>query len=96
VVARIHPEALAELAEAARFYEDRAPGLGREFFEEVVAVIRAAVENPEAGTTQEPPYRRMLCRRFPFAVVYRQAGDELRVLAVAHQRRRPGYWKKRE
>jgi len=95
VVARIHPEALAEMAEAARFYEGRAPGLGREFFEEVVAVIRTAVENPEAGTPQESPFRRLLCRRFPFAVVYRQAGDELRILAVAHQRRRPGYWKQR-
>jgi toxin ParE1/3/4 len=84
------------MAEAARFYEDRAPGLGRDFFDEVVAVMRAVVETPEAGTTQDPPYRRMLCRRFPFAVVYRQVGDELRILAVAHQRRRPGYWKKRE
>ena len=96
MVARVHPDALAEMTEAARFYEDRAPGLGREFFEEVVAVLRAAVENPEAGATQEPPYRRMLCRRFPFAVIYRQADDELRVLAVAHQRRRPGYWKERD
>lgn len=96
MVARIHPAALAEMAEAARFYEDRAPGLGREFFAEVVVVIRSAVENPDAGMTQEPPYRRMLCRRFPFAVVYRQVDDELRILAVAHQRRRPGYWKERD
>nr|MBA2669637.1 type II toxin-antitoxin system RelE/ParE family toxin [Gemmatimonadota bacterium] len=77
-------------------YEDRAPGLGREFFEEVMADIRTAVENPEVGTTQESPFRRMLCRRFPFVVVYRQADDELRILAVAHQRRRPGYWKERD
>lgn len=96
MVARIHPEALAEMAEAARFYENRAPGLGRQFVEEVVVVIRSAVENPEAGTTEEPPYRRMLCRRFPFAVVYRWTDDELRILAVAHQRRRPGYWKERD
>lgn len=95
MVARIHPEALAEMAEAARFYENRAPGLGREFFEEVVVVIQSAVDNPEAGTLLESVYRRMLCRRFPFAVVYRQAGNELRILAVAHQRRRPGYWKAR-
>ena len=87
---------MAELAEAARFYEERAPGLGRDFFEEAEAVIRAVVENPEAGTIHESPYRRMLCRRFPFAIVYRRMNDELRVLAVAHQRRRPGYWKKRD
>jgi toxin ParE1/3/4 len=95
VVARIHPEALAELAEAAKFYEGRAPGLGREFFEEVLGVIHSAVENPEAGTRLESPFRRLLCRRFPFAVVYCQAENELRILAVAHQRRRPGYWKQR-
>ena len=84
------------MAEAARFYQDREPGLGRESFKEVVVVIRSAVGTPEAGTMQESPYRRMLCRRFPFAVVYRQADDELRILAVAHQRRRPGYWKERD
>ena len=96
MVTRIHPDALAEMAEAARFYEERAPDLGRDFFEDVEAVLWAVVDNPEAGTIHEAPYRRMLCRRFPFAIIYRQRDDELRILAVAHQRRRPGYWKKRD
>jgi len=71
------------MAETARFYEDRAPGLGCEFFEEVVVVIRSAVENPEAGATQESPYRRIRCRCFPFAVVHLQANDESRPLDLS-------------
>ena len=54
MVARIHPEALAEMAEAARFYENRALGLGREFFEEVVVVIQSAVEDPAAERCWPP------------------------------------------
>lgn len=42
------------------------------------------------------PYRRVLMQRFPFAVYYEIAEDQIRIIAVAHQRRLPGYWKGRE
>jgi hypothetical protein len=53
-------------------------------------------ENPQIAAEFEAPYRRYVCRRFPFGVVYREMTKEVRVLAVMHQRRRPGYWKARE
>lgn len=96
MVVRLHPEALAELAEAASFYEERAAGLGREFFEEVERVLRLVGDNPGAGVSHDPPYRRYLCRRFPFTVIYREGASDVTALAVMHQRRRPGYWKVRE
>jgi toxin ParE1/3/4 len=86
---------MAEMVEAAAFYEERAPGLGQDFFEEVEGVFRLVVENPDAGTSREPPYRRFVCRRFPFAVIYCETPGGVRILAVMHQRRRPGYWKDR-
>jgi hypothetical protein len=39
--------------------------------------------------------RRLVLRRFPFAIVYRLAGEFVLVLAIAHMRRRPGYWRGR-
>jgi toxin ParE1/3/4 len=95
VVRRIHPEDLAGLVEAAAFYEERAPGLGRDFFEEVERVFRLVGENRGAGASLEPPYHRFVCRRFPFAVIYRERMGGALVLAVMHQRRQPGYWKDR-
>jgi len=95
VVVRLHPEALAEYAEAVGFYEERAPGLGKEFFEEVQRVLRSVGEHPQLGSPLISPYRRAYCRRFPFGVVYREEGDVVWVQAIMHLRRRPGYWKGR-
>ncbi len=91
----VHPAALAELVETAGFYEAQATGLGFDFFQEVERILRILEDNPEVASVFDPPYRRYLCRRFPFAVVYRIVGEEVRALAVMHQRRRPGYWKSR-
>ena len=98
MVVRLHPEALAEYTEAIGFYEERATGLGREFFDEVQRVLRLVRDSPGVGSPLEPPFRRAYCRRFPFAVVYREDEDDqvLWVHAVMHLRRRPGYWKGRE
>ena len=95
MVVRLHPLAQAEFAEAIAFYEERAPRLGREFFEEVERVLRDISENPGIGSTFEDPYRRALCRRFPFAVIYREDAEAVFVQAVMHMRRRPGYWRER-
>ena len=91
----VHPEALAELVEAISFYESRAEGLGGDLFEEVRRVWEMIRENPEVAPEFDAPYRRYVCRRFPFSVVYRPLPEHVRVLAVMHQRRRPGYWKDR-
>ena len=95
MVVRLHPEALAEYTEAVEFYEDHAPGLGRDFFEEVQRVLRLVEENPGIGSPFDGPYRRAYCRRFPFGLVYRETAEVVWVLAVMHLRRRPGYWKDR-
>jgi toxin ParE1/3/4 len=76
-------------------YEDKAPGLGRELLTEVERVLGILRKNPAMGSPLTSPYRRLLCQRFPFAVIYREDGAELWVQAVMHLRRRPGYWKDR-
>ncbi len=95
VVVRLHPESAVELTEAIDFYEGRAIGLGHEFLNEIERLLGEVSSNPKAGAEFDPPFRRVLCRRFPFSVVYREVGEGVRVLAVMHQRRRPGYWRDR-
>jgi len=48
--------------------------------------------NPKVGAIFRGTRRRYLLRRFPYSIIYQVSTDELRVIAVAHQRRRPGYW----
>lgn len=61
-----------------------------------MAELDVAIERIEETPRQWPPYlaktRRYLLRRFPFFVVFRETNDRLQILAVAHARRRPGYW----
>ena len=95
VTGTIHPEALEELTQAIASYEERAPGLGREFFDEVHRVMVLIRENPLLGVGFEPPFRRILTSRFPFAIVYHRTSGGVRILAVMHQRRKPGYWRDR-
>ena len=90
-----HPAALAELKEASLYYAGRQPGLGERFASAVEAAIRRIVENPLRGPVLKGEARRVRTSVFPYAVVYRIAGDRVRILAVMHGHREPGYWQKR-
>jgi plasmid stabilization system protein ParE len=90
---RFHRAALEELGEAASWYERHRPGLGDELLAELDAAVVAVVVGPQAwpkvGTAG---LRRFVLPRFPYSVIYGIHDDELRVFAIAHQKRRPGYW----
>jgi plasmid stabilization system protein ParE len=63
--------------------------------EELDRAVDMIVESPNRWPKFESGTRRYLMRRFPFMVIYRDKGDVIQVLAVAHARRKPGYWKRR-
>lgn len=94
---RISQPASAEFSEAVRWYETRRSGLGGEFFDAVVATVALIEANPEIGTilSRDGQTRRLLVARFPYQVVYRFRRTEIVVVAIAHLKRRPGYWKNR-
>ena len=86
-----------EFSEAVRWYEARRSGLGGEFFDAVTAALSLIETNPEIGTTisADGQTRRVLVARFPYQVVYRLRPTEIVIAAIAHLKRRPGYWKHR-
>ena len=86
-----------EFSEAVRWYEARPPGLGGEFFDAVGTTLSLIETNPEIGTavSADGQTRRALVAGFPYQVVYRLKPTELVIVAVAHLKRRPGYWKHR-
>lgn len=91
------PAAREELAAAVCWYEEQRPGLGAEFFDSVVHATSLIQAQPEIGTPDSyQRTRRVLVQRFPYQVVYRLTPDEIVILAIAHLKRRPGYWKKRK
>ena len=89
------PEAEEEMNEAALFYEDRSEGLGLDFLEEVEKTVASIIAFPESGPVISQNIRRRIVRRFPFGVLYALQGDQIVIVAVAHLKRRPYYWKGR-
>jgi plasmid stabilization system protein ParE len=97
---RFEDEADAEYRNAGRWYEDRRAGLGLEFFATVDAAVSQILNLPRAGERvprlpADLPVCRIAVKRFPYHVFYLEAPPEIRILAVAHDRRKPGYWKSR-
>jgi plasmid stabilization system protein ParE len=97
---RFEEEADAEYRLAGRWYESQRANLGIEFFDAVDAAIDRIVEMPQAGTRvprmpADLPVRRRPVTRFPYHVVYLETSSYIRILAIAHDRRKPGYWKRR-
>lgn len=92
-----HPEARAELLASVEYYEEQADGLGQQFTDEVERAVRLVAEQPGLGVpiAGVEELRRWALRRFPYFLIYRAEPNTLLILAVAHQRRRPGYWKER-
>ena len=85
----------AELPVAVGYYESEAPGLGRRFLAVVESAGDEVLEHPLAGAPVRGDVRRNSVGRFPYQLLYRVAGDEVRILAIMHKRRRPLYWAER-
>ena len=88
----IHADAEAEYEQALAWYYARSVKAAAGFeaaFERAVASIAA---NPLLGPGCDNRHRFCGLRRYPYHVIYRVDGDQIRVVAVAHSRRLPGYW----
>jgi toxin ParE1/3/4 len=90
-----HAEASAELEAAFDWYFVRNQRVASDFLEEVDRAIQKITESPNRWALTAGHTHRYLLHRFPFAVVYRELPSVIQILAVAHGRRRAGYWKGR-
>ena len=91
----LHPEAEAEIDATAAVYEAQRRGLGASLIAAIERAVSFLRTYPQAGAPIGGSYRRVLVRRFPYAVIYRLDPDGAFIVAVAHVRRRPGYWRHR-
>ncbi len=97
---RVEPEVAAELEASVTWYEENRAGLGERFLDAVDSTLGQIVQWPRSGApvpdvAADLNVRRVPVGRFPFHVVYLQLPDEIRVIAFAHDRRLPGYWRGR-
>ena len=88
----LHDEARAELIEAAAYLERQRDGYGDRFIAAFDAARDFVVNHPRSGRSDRFGIRQWPVEGFSYEVVYALEGDNVFILAVAHHRRRPGYW----
>ena len=90
-----HPAAWQEFEAADDWYAERSTDASTGF----LSAITDALENIRSAPQRWPQYlygtRRFVLQRFPFSVIYLDDPDMVRVVAVAHAKRKPAYWKRR-
>jgi plasmid stabilization system protein ParE len=90
-----HPAAVDEFLGAVTWYEQQRPTLGAEFADACRAALALIQDRPQAFRIMRGDVRRVLLRRFPYAIFYRYREAELLVVAVMHERRDPRRWQDR-
>lgn len=89
------PDADEEFREAARYYEHEAPGVGLAFIAEVHRAVAAIVLHPRSAKKVRGDIRSKLLSRFSYSVLYTVEPGLILIVAVAHHKRRPTYWRRR-
>lgn len=90
-----HELAEAELNEAAEYYESEVSGLGEALIAEVERSVELIRTHTEACPRILQCVLRNILRKFPYCVLYSFVGNQIRILAIASQKRRPFYWSRR-
>jgi toxin ParE1/3/4 len=97
VTPKVSVEAERELIDAAVFYAREANAdLAVAFIDEFERALGVLCAHPGLGSVWRGSARRFPLRRFPYTIIYLVKLDEVRVIALAHQSRRPGYWRGRK
>ena len=91
----LDPRAEEEARAAFLWYRERSERTAAAFEQEIEAAIEQIGESPARYPVAEGELRRFLLDRFPYAILYAIGTSSVRVIAVAHLHRRPGYWQGR-
>lgn len=93
----IHTEAIREFDSAIAYYEDQKIGLGLDLLSQVEETLGKIQQNPNLGTQHTiAGVRRYVIQGFPYLIFYVELEEFIWVIAIAHGKRRPNYWKKRQ
>lgn len=89
-------DARQELQDAASYYKKQGGNeLAQLFIKEIHRIINLLLEKPDFGKLTTDGHRRCLAKRFPYTVIYAVSGSQIIILAIAHQQRKPDYWRGR-
>lgn len=89
------PEALREIDDAFEWYFARSIQAAEAFVAEATRALTLVASSPAIWPDFESGTHRYVLRKFPYSVIYRELKDGIEVIALAHHKRRPSYWRGR-
>ncbi len=92
---KYHPAASLEIKAAHEWYLKQSVPVADGFYEELLPALDRVQEQPRLYPQHLYGTHRVVLDRYPFFIVYRELLHEIQIVAVAHAKRRPGYWAKR-
>lgn len=90
-----HPDAQTEVEESGAWYAGRDLAVADRFYLELSETIVLICQMPDAWPTYLHGTHRHVLNDFPFSLVYREKAGVIQLIALAHHRRKPGYWTER-
>jgi toxin ParE2 len=84
-----------EVDEAVTYFDEQRSGLGDRFEQDLFDSVRFITEYPHAGQPIRKLVRKFPLRTFRYNLIYVIDAEVIVIVAVAHHRRRPGYWRGR-
>lgn len=90
-----HPDATAELESNSDWYAERSPCAARDFLVAIDVAMTSIADDPARFFRIDNRHQACSVVKFPFQIVYRHAENRIFIIAIAHAKRRPGYWRDR-
>jgi plasmid stabilization system protein ParE len=92
---RVHSQAQEEINEAFEWYFKRSPEAAEAFLAEIGTCLKKIVSHPQIHSPYTRHTRRGMLAKFPYSVIFLEKDEIILIVAVAHAKRRPGYWARR-
>ncbi|MBV6492830.1 MAG: hypothetical protein LDLANPLL_00835 [Turneriella sp.] len=93
---KLHDEAEAELSEIFLYYAEMDANLAVRFYQEITDSFSQILQQPKIGVLLEEPYRKYITHNFHYIIIYKETDEALKIDAIAHHSREPGYWRGRK
>ena len=87
-----HPDVADEIKGSYIWYENQLQGMGNQFLIELEDGYTAVVNFPETWATFQYGFKRYILNRFPFSIIYKSTDQEIFIIAIMHNSRKPFYW----
>ena len=95
MIVRLHPEAAKELTHSVKWYFEQNQSAAANFMNEIDRCISKIIKSPEIFPQYFYGSQRAILKTFPYAIIFRLIVDRVDIIAIAHSKRRPGYWRRR-